>query len=459
MRRQVRPRSRSGDHETLLAWLNARVNYERTPAAGNTPAAFGLDRMRRLLAALGNPHLRVAAVHVAGTKGKGSTVSMLAAILEESGLRVGRYLSPHVYRLEERIAVDGVPISRQALSAALARVIPAVESMDRSAARQGRPGPTWFEVMTAVAFVHFAEKGVDISVLETGLGGRLDATNVCRPLVTVITSISYDHMKLLGRTLTQIATEKAGIIKHGCPVVSGVSQPSARRAIEMVARRRRAPLLERGSDFAVHVQERRDPEALLKTVFELKSLDSIPRTFTIPLAGRHQAENAALAVVAADRLRILGITVTDEAVIRGLARAKLPARIETIAKRPLVIVDAAHNVASMTALANTLRPALTAHSGRVLVFAASNDKQIEKMLCSVHGLFDRVVITRYRRNPRAASLDRLRAGCLTAGLPTPAQADDPQEALQIARSLAGSRGVVVVAGSFFLAAEIGRARR
>jgi len=456
MRRKARPRTRPGDYDRLLAWIDARINYERTPAPGHTPAAFGLTRMRRLLGGLGNPHLRAAVAHVAGTKGKGSTVSMIAAILEESGYRVGRYLSPHVYRLEERIMVDGVPISRHELSAALDRVVPAVESVDRAAARQGRPGPTWFEVMTAVAFVHFANAGVTISVLETGIGGRLDATNVCDPLVTVITNISYDHMKLLGRTIERIAAEKAGIIKRGCPVVSGASQPSARRVIASKASRRGAPLLLRGRDFKVRVLGHPDQEIPAETTFELEAVGVAPRTLTIPLAGRHQAENAALAVVAADQLRSRGFTVPDAAVIRGLARATLPARIETLARRPLVVVDAAHNVASMIALAETLRPALAARSGRVLVFAASNDKQIEKMLGTVRGLFDHVVITRYLRNPRAASLDRLRAACIKAGLPAAVEADDPKTALHAARSLAGSRGIVVVAGSFFLAAEIGR---
>lgn len=381
---------------------------------------------------------------------------MLAEILKESGYRVGRYISPHVHRLEERIAVDGMPISRHHLVDVLRRVAEVVDSLDLAAARRGLNGPTWFEVMTAAAFLHFADVGVDVMVLETGLGGRLDATNVCRPLVTVITSISYDHMKLLGRTIDRITTEKAGIIKRSCPVVSGVSQPSARHTIAAVAARRRAPLFQLGRDFRVHVDVEWNHDPLDGTRFDMRSRGFASRCFTTPLAGRHQAENASLAVVASDLLRIRGFDLPDAAVARGLANAMLPARIETIGRHPLTIVDAAHNVASMKALADTLHPVLARRSSRVLVFAASCDKQIEKMLRTVHGLFDHVVMTRYLRNPRSAPLARLRAACIAACLPEPVEAANPKDALRIARSLAGPRGAVVVAGSFFLAAEVGR---
>jgi len=456
MRKPPSQHRRTADRDRVLAWLDSRINYERVPAAGNTPAAFGLARMRRLLRDLGNPHLRYAVAHVAGTKGKGSTVTMLGSILEESGHRVGRYLSPHVHTVEERIAVNGTPISPEAFVAALEAVIPKVEAIDRTTARSGRCGPTWFEVMTAAAFVYFADAGVGVAVLETGLGGRLDATNVCQPLVTVITSISLDHMKLLGSTIPKIATEKAGIIKRGCPIVCGATQPSARRTIAAIASRRRAPLLQLGRDFTVlHHSDPPHGHELAGTEFDLETPGNGPTSrYQIALAGRHQAENAALAIVAAKQLRDRGIRVTETAVTRGLARATLPARIETVAHNPLVIVDAAHNVASMKSLVETIRPALASHPLRVLVFAASADKQVERMLGTVRGLFDRVIITRYLKNPRAVPLDRLQAACRSAGLPTPQEAANPAAALREARSLAGRRGIVVVAGSFFLVAEI-----
>lgn len=445
------------DRDRVLAWLDVRINYERVPASGRQGAAFGLSRMRRLLATLGDPHRRYPVAHVAGTKGKGSTVAMLAAILEESGHRVGRYMSPHVYAIEERISIDRDPISPTDLVAVFEEVIPAVDALDEAARRRGRQGLTWFEVITAVAMQHFARSQVDVAVLETGLGGRLDATNVSHPLVTVITSISLDHMKLLGPTITKIAGEKAGIIKRGCPVISGVMQPAARRVIADTAARRRAPLLQLGRDFAVRYQAPATPaEALRGASFELAPPHGdTPEHLVSSMPGRHQADNAALAAVAAMQLDARGIRVPREAVARGLSRARLPARIETAGVRPLVIVDAAHNVASMESLLETLRPVLAAHRRRALVFAASGDKQIEKMLGTATGLFEYVILTRYLRNPRAATIERLREACRQSRLPQPEVAVSPAAALTLARSRVGPSGMIVVAGSFFLAAEVG----
>ena len=448
-----------------LAWLDRRVNYERIPPA-TSAGTFGLARMRRLLAAVGSPQRGLPVVHVAGTKGKGSTVAMIAAILAEAGHRVGRYLSPHVHSIEERICIDGVTISSSDLVAAFATVIPAVDRMDRAARRRAGRGPTWFEAMTAVAMVHFARREVDIVVLETGLGGRLDATNVSEPILSVITSISLDHMALLGPTVGRIAREKAGIIKRGCPVISGAVATAARRVIVAEAARRRAPLLQLGRDFqAIHLGAT-DADGLGGCLLEFSSTRTRPGkgrsdatdadrvVFSVGMPGPHQAANAALAVAAARRLDTLGFAVPPQAIARGLANVHLPARIERAGVRPLVVLDAAHNVASMQSLVETLDPALRSMRRRVLVFAASADKQIEKMLGAARGRFDEVVLTRYATNPRAATIERLARACAAAGLPSPQLAPTPPEALRLARSLAGPRGIVCVAGSFFLAAEI-----
>ena len=439
----------------LLAWLDARVDYERTPPTEPPAAAFGLDRMRRLLRAIGSPQERLPVVHVAGTKGKGSTVAMLAAILEEAGHRTGRYVSPHVHSVGERISVDGAAIEAADLAAALAVVRPAVESLDRSAARRGHRGPTWFEIMTASALVHFERSGVAIAVLETGLGGRLDATNVSRPLVSVITSISYDHMGLLGRTIGRIAAEKAGIIKRGCPVVSGATQPAARRVIADTARRRRARLLQLGREFRAAYEPPAASAAPLAPGSVVVAAPPAAASYRLGMAGPHQATNAALAVMAARELSARGVAVDEAAIARGLARARLPARLEVVGRRPLAIVDGAHNVASMAALVAAVGPALAGHRPRVLVFAASRDKQVEAMLTTARGAFDRVVLTRFSINPRGAPIERLRAACRAAGLPRPLTAETPRQAFQLARELAGTGGSVVVAGSFFLAGEIG----
>jgi dihydrofolate synthase/folylpolyglutamate synthase len=448
---RVRGAARASDH---LAWLDARIDYERTPPKGSPTAAFGLARMRRLLAAVGNPHHDVPAVHVAGTKGKGSTVAMLAAILEEAGYRTGRYLSPHVHGVEERIAVDGLPIGPADFAAACEIVRPAVERLDRAAARRPTAGPTWFEIVTALAFVHFARAKVDLAVLETGLGGRLDATNVCRPLVAVITSISFDHMGLLGRTIRSITGEKAGIIKRGCPVISGASQPSARRVIAETAGRRRARLLQLGRDFQAGHEPASPAATLAPGRLVISRSGGEPVRYPLGMIGGHQAINASLAVMAAEELAGHGYPVAEAAIARGLARARLPARIEVIGRRPLVVADAAHNVASIESLLATVGPAIADRRPRVLLFAASRDKQVEEMLAVAGGQFEKVVLTRYTTNPRAASIERLEAACRKAGLPTPRIATAPAAGIAEARRLAGSAGSVIVAGSFFLAAEV-----
>jgi len=445
-----------------LRWLDSRVNYERqSPIGPGGNGSFGLARMRRLLALVGHPHEAFPVVHVAGTKGKGSTVAMVATILERAGLRVGRYLSPHVHRLEERIAVNGRQIAESDLVRSFARVVPAVERLDTSARRRGTRVPTWFEVVTAVAFDHFARAQVDIAVLETGLGGRLDATNVSRPVVSVITSISLDHMAILGPTVRAIATEKAGIIKRGCPVVCGARDPAAREVIVATALKRRAPLRLVDRDFTISHAPGNAATPLSGGTLLLRAAGEGGQELTYPLsmAGRHQADNAGLAVMTIGELRRRGFPIPETAVRAGLASVHLPARIERIADRPLVILDAAHNVASIESLVETLADLLadTASRGapRVLLFAASADKQIEEMLACCRGRFDRVVVTRYLTNPRAATTERLVAACAAAGLPAPTTAPSPAAALAMARKLAGARGMVCVAGSFFLATEIG----
>lgn len=450
-----------------LAWLDRRVNYERGLPA-RQQGSFGLARMRRLLAAIGSPQAQFPVVHVAGTKGKGSTVAMIAAILDAAGHRVGCYLSPHVHAIEERISINGRPIASTALVEAFAAVIPAVDAMDRAAAQRGGRGPTWFEVMTAVAMLHFARERVDLAVLETGLGGRLDATNVSKPVLSVITSISLDHMALLGNTIGKIAGEKAGIIKRGVPVISGATAPAARRVIAATTARRRAPLFQLGRDFqATHVASGGAGSNLFgehAVVVDLpaefrprgdSTAPASPASYAVGMPGMHQAANAALAVVAAKKLDALGFRVPERAIAAGLKGTALPARVQLLSRKPLVVVDAAHNVASMQALLDTLAGPLDAFAPRVLVFAASADKQLEEMLAVAADRFDHVVVTRYATNPRAAPVERLIAACRAAGLPPAAAAASPKEAVKLARQAAGKGGLVCVAGSFFLAAEIG----
>jgi len=454
--------------DDVLAWLGSRTNFERqAPSGAGGTRSFGLGRMRRLLTLIGAPHRTFPAVHVAGTKGKGSTVAMIAAILERAGYRVGRYLSPHVHTIEERICVDGRPIPRRAFERSFGVVIPAVGRLDAAAARRGERGPTWFEAVTAAAFDHFAREKVDIAVVETGLGGRLDATNVFHPLVSVITPVSLDHTAVLGPTVRHIAAEKAGIVKRGCPVVCGARDPQARAVVTAVAGRRRARLLLVDRDFRSEHRAPDDPASLEGDTL-LFTMPLAPRgrggpptadRYDLGMTGRHQADNAGMAVATVRLLRERGFAIPDEALRDGLATARLPARIERVSSKPLVVIDAAHNVASMRSLLEAIDGALAAARRRggptVLVFGASVDKEIEGMLAVVADRFDRIVLTRAASSPRSAPVERLSAACAALGVAAVEVSASPAAALVRARRIAGTRGMVCIAGSFFLAGEIG----
>ena len=435
-----------------LQWLDKRANFERTPVGGARSGGFTLSRMRQLLRACGDPQRQFLAAHLAGTKGKGSAATMLTRMVQAAGYRVGCYLSPHVDRLEERIMIGGRQITTADLLAAFRLVMPAVERLDRLAARRNQAGPTWFEILTAVAFTHFARHGVDLAVIETGLGGRLDATNLCQPVVSVITCIGLDHMDVLGETIEKIAAEKAGIIRRGCPVVSVATDPAAAAVIASTASRLRAPLRVLGRDFQIRPSAARPNLQATSFTLECPPGSGCSRYVTA-MPGWHQAINAAAAVMAVRALPKDVFTVSEPAIRCGLRKARLPARMEWLSEQPPVLLDAAHNVSSMGALVETLCSANGLPRRRILVFAASGDKQLVEILREAKRVFTTVVLTRYATNPRAATLANLREAAVQAGWRDPLAASSPAEAVELARKLAAGRGLVCVAGSFFLAAE------
>ena len=244
------------DYDTAIQFLHGRINYEWTPASRSHSRSLNLDRMRALLELLGNPHERLSVIHVAGTKGKGSTATMISSVLTAAGYRAGLYTSPHLERLEERFVVDGQPATADELVELTSAVFPAIAALDGDThpSDPAATAPTFFEATTAMAFLHFLRRAVDIAVVEVGLGGRLDSTNVCRPLLSVITSISFDHTRQLGNDLASIAYEKAGIIKCGVPVVSGVVPSDPARVIEQVAEQRRCRIYRLGKEFSYTYQ-------------------------------------------------------------------------------------------------------------------------------------------------------------------------------------------------------------
>ena len=451
------------DYRRALEFLWSRINYERTTTVPYTGRSFKLTRMRRLLELLGNPQNGQQIVHIAGTKGKGSTAAMISAVLTAAGYRTGTYSSPHLDRLEERMSIDGCPCSPAELVSLVEQVRPVVEGLDASVDEDGDLGrPTYFEVATAMALLHFAQPEVDATVLEVGLGGRLDSTNVCDPLVSVITNISLDHVKQLGDTHAKIAAEKAGIIKQGVPVVSGVLVPEAREVIECVAHDRDSPLLQLDADFAFVYQppkllSRTDVHGLLDFRWlchtdELRKYDNV----SLSLIGRHQAANAAVAIATIETLRQRGWDISESTVREGLASASCPARVEVVGKRPTVVIDAAHNVASIEALLATLDESFSA-TRRVLVFATTQDKDCQGMLKALLPAFDVVVLTRYRNNPRYVPPKELAEMAIELAGQSESNCivcDDPEAAWEVARQQAGEKDLICVTGSFFIAAEI-----
>jgi dihydrofolate synthase/folylpolyglutamate synthase len=434
-------------YEEALAYWFAQANYEqRAPAAGD----LKLERMRALLSRLGDPHRRLRVVHVAGSKGKGSTSAMLAAILGRAGYRTGLFTSPHLSRHEERFQIDGRPISPAELAQLLTEIRQVVESHRDFA----HAPPTFFELATAAGFLHFVRRRVGAAVLEVGLGGRLDSTNVCVPAVSVITSISHDHTHILGDRLPQIAREKAGIVKPGRPAVSGATGAEARAVIEEVCRQRRAPLTELGRHFHYAYRPGRVTDAGLvrPRVTVTTALRRWPE-MEVNLLGEHQAANAAVAVATVEQLVRLGWHVPDGAVTAGLAGVFWPARLEVVGRRPLVVLDCAHNVASAEALAETLGSSFPP-GRRLLVFAGSGDKDTAGMFRVLGPLFARAFVTRFSNNPRSVPPEQLATLWAKASQSPVEVCPTPAEALARARGEAAADDLICVTGSVFLAGEV-----
>jgi dihydrofolate synthase/folylpolyglutamate synthase len=383
---------------------------------------------------------------------------MIASVLSAAGQRTGLFSSPHLERVEERLRIDGRCCTPDDFVDLFRRIRPAVEAMDAAPhSPHVPPGPTYFEITTAMALVHFAAQRVDAAVLEVGLGGRLDSTNVCTPRVAVITSISFDHMQQLGDTLAAIAWEKAGIVKPGVPTVSGVLPEEPRRVIADVCQERSSRLVQLGRDFEFIYH----PPKGLEQAGAFARIDYRPLTgrgralhdLEIGLIGRHQGANAAVALAVLAELESQGWNLPEPAIRRGLAEVSWPARVEIVARRPTVIIDAAHNVDSIDALLESLDESFTARR-RVLVFATTKDKDARGMLARLLPKFETAIFTRYANNPRSVTPEELArlARELTGRdhLTTP---DTPQ-AWELVHSLVGPEDLVCITGSFFLAGEM-----
>jgi dihydrofolate synthase/folylpolyglutamate synthase len=397
---------------------------------------FGLETMRALVAALDHPERTFTTVLVAGTNGKGSVVAYADSVLRASGLRVGRYISPHLIRVNERIVVGGRPLSDRALDEAVDRVRDAAEGLERAGALPA--APTFFEVLTAAAFVHFARQRVEVAVLEIGMGGRLDATNVAEPVCSAIVTVDRDHEAYLGHSLAAIAREKAGVLRRGRVTVLGPMDGRARAAIEKAASEAGAPLADATRDTTVHIRGRGVDLATPARVY--RGLR--------PLPGAHQRDNLAVAVRLLEEARAAGIPVDLAALPKAIARTRWPGRLQRLPGRPGLIVDGAHTPAAARALAADLRT----RRPFVLVFAAMADKDICAMGRTLFPLAREIVLTRVSVDRGASPAEIARR----VGAPARRAHTAPtvRAALARARRLAGRDGLVVAAGSLYLAGEV-----
>ena len=432
------------DYAQVKEYLNSFVNYEHTglPDA----AAMNLDRVRGLLDSLGNPQERYRSIHIAGTKGKGSTCAFIFSILRDAAYKVGLYTSPHLVDFRERIKVGYVdaqnePKERYISEAEVCELVsdlrPYLDKIERL---------TFFEVMTVLAFKFFAVQGCDFAVVETGMGGTWDATNVITPMVSGLTSISFDHTRILGETLEQIAAAKAGIIKEGGLVVSAPQPIKAWRVITQVCQERRARLYEVGRDFVFDVIG----QDIERSLFDFRGVHGTYEQLQIKLLGFHQLVNAAVALGVIQLLKLHDVLISPMAVRRGLERTLWPGRLQIMQRHPFVILDGAHNPAAAEALRTALAMLLLPKRS-ILILGVSRDKDavgICAQLCRQKNL----VIVTQAKTPRAMPVQELEA--VVRRFHHQVQvAPTIEDALQIARQDIGPEDVILIAGSLYLVGE------
>jgi dihydrofolate synthase / folylpolyglutamate synthase len=426
--------------DQALDFIYSFIDYERQrdPRVKTT---WDLRRVTLLLEKLGNPQLKSKTVHIAGSKGKGSIAAMTASVLTQAGYNTGLYTSPHLHFFNERIRVNNRMISNDEIIEVIAEIKPSVEAVNNEAT-YGKL--TTFEVTTALGFYYFAQKKVDFQVIEVGLGGRLDATNVLQPDVCVITPISYEHTDLLGNTLTAIAGEKAGIIKNGSVVVSSPQVDEADAALASACQKQGAKLIRVGKDIT----------------FKSRRFDDIQQSFfvkgrlgnyelTIPLLGQYQLSNAATAVATLEVLIEKGNTILLSSMVKGMKEVNWEGRLQVLSRHPLVVADGAHNVDS----AQKLRQALQQYfkfEKAVLVIGMSSDKDLAGIVAELAPVFPQVIVTK-STHPRAMATKPIAAEFLKYDIDA-YQTDDISIAMPLALSLAGEKDMICVTGSLFVVA-------
>jgi dihydrofolate synthase/folylpolyglutamate synthase len=396
---------------------------------------FGLNCTENLLERVGAPHLRLRCIHVGGTNGKGSTAALLSSILVRHGYRVGLYTSPHLVRFTERFRINEKEVSQERILDVFDRIRSHVDD---------REPPTYFEMVTAMAFLYFAEEEVDWAIVEVGMGGRLDATNVIVPAVSVITNVSFDHQEHLGASLSSIAREKAGIVKHGIPVVAGVRQPVVQGILKATCYKKQAPLYVLGKDFSVRRNGGRSFQ-YLGLRWHCPSLD-------LNLYGVHQFGNAAVALATLEVLANASSLAVDSTDVReGLLEVNWPARLEVLAEKPLVVLDGAHNPQGAETLRESLKKCFS-YRRLHLVLGIMADKDTRGILRRLLPLAETAIFTqpRYARAAHAEDLRRLARPYISRHYVVP----DPAEAIRQARLMAAEDDLICITGSLYFAGEV-----
>lgn len=432
-----------------LQYLDSFINYEKKDKYDYNKS-FNIDRIKKIASLLGNPHRAANAIHIAGTKGKGSTAAFIYSILKAAGFKVGLYTSPHLVSFRERIRINDTLISEDDVVKFLGSIKKVLDGVEED-------NPSLFEVCTALAYLYFREKKVDFAVYETGLGGRLDATNIISPLVSCITPISYDHMDKLGDTLGLIAGEKAAIIKEGSVCVSAPQDTEALDVIKKACCENNVRLALVGSDIKFKELSSSDD----KEVFDVFGIDDEYRMLTSRLLGPHQVINAATAIGVIEALRFHGVVVSPDCVRRGVESCRWPGRLEVAARSPMVVLDGAQNKASALALAGAVKK-IFKYKNLILVLGVSKDKDLKGILDELLPISDSIVLTKSKIVERALDPMKIREfisgnkgkeGKVRIGDDRVFSTSGVDEALSKARELAKPDDLILITGSLFVVGE------
>jgi dihydrofolate synthase/folylpolyglutamate synthase len=432
------------DYKAALAYINTFINSEKSPDFSRQARFYNLERISRLLAKLGNPHRRLKVVHVAGSKGKGSTAALIASILTHAGYKIGLFTQPHLITPRERCRINSRLISEEEFAGYVGRLKPSIEAVAES---ESIGQVSFFEIYTALAFTYFADNAVDFAVVEVGLGGRLDATNVVDPLVSVITPISLEHTAILGDTHEAIAKEKAEIIKPSRPVILAPQLSEAQAVFETVAADRDAPMDEVGCD--IHLK--RKDWSLNGQAFDLTTQSAFYPDLFLPLLGEHQAINAATAIACIERIRQEGYKVPRTSIYGGLKAVRWAGRMQVVGQSPVILLDGAHSPTSAEALCKAIREVFR-YRRLILVVGLMRDKDLQAIGQVLCPFADEIIATQAFDNPRVTPAEEIAQAWSETGTILHV-CPSVREAIPLAQSIATTSDLICVAGSIYIVGE------